>query len=201
MALPDVEKAAFRTQARRQRLAISMARRDAASRAACEYLIGSDLWSAISSIALYAAYGSEINPGLLEQQAIEDGKKVYYPRVLGDALEFAESTLVQLKVGYASILEPITPAVTLSSIDLIIVPGLSFGPKGQRLGSGRGFYDRTLNDNVLCVGMAYSEQINTAVPTMPHDVRMKGILTDEGFILSPPTLKLPTPSDEEQDED
>jgi len=185
MALPDVEKAAFRTQARNQRVAITKQDRKVASELACQHLIDSNLWNTITSIALYAAYGSEIDPLQIERQAVKNGKRIFYPRVTGDKLEFAESNHRDLTKGFAAILEPTGPPVALSKIDLVIVPGLAFGPQGQRLGSGRGFYDRTLNSDVLTIGIAFHQQISSQVPTLPHDVRMKGILTDEGFTLQP----------------
>ena len=187
MALPDVEKAAFRTQARNRRVAIAKDKRRVASRLACDHLMNSPLWHSVSSLALYAAYGSEIDPGYLESNAIKAGKRIYYPRVIEDKLEFVESRLENLVEGFATILEPKGPPVAIESIELIIVPGLAFGPQGQRLGSGRGFYDRTLHEDTLTVGIAFHEQISDRVPTLPHDVRMKGVLTNEGFTLEPST--------------
>ncbi|MEE2901609.1 MAG: 5-formyltetrahydrofolate cyclo-ligase [Myxococcota bacterium] len=185
MAQPDVEKAAFRTHARNQRVAISKEQRKVASELACKHLMRSNLWASISSIALYAAYGSEIDPLPLEQEATSSGKRIFYPRVTGDKLEFAESNYSDLTKGFAAIFEPTGPPVALRDIDLVIVPGLAFGPQGQRLGSGRGFYDRSLNGDVLTIGMAFHQQISSQVPTLPHDVRMQGILTDKGFTLEP----------------
>ena len=71
------------------------------------------------------------------------------------------------------------------SPDLVIVPGLAFDSRGARLGRGRGFYDRWLNENpaVKALGVCFKCQIVESVPTEPHDARVHAILTEEGFIL------------------
>ena len=185
MTTPDVEKAAFRTISRNKRLSLSSQRCSAASLLASQHITATDWWQMIETIALYAAYGSEMDPASIEQFALSTGKTVFYPRVQGEVLEFAQGTLADMNAGFAGILEPSGPAVSIESIDVVIVPGLAFDASGQRLGSGRGFYDRTLPKNSRSIGFAYAEQIVQHVPTNPHDRRMDAVLTDEGFVLKP----------------
>lgn len=70
--------------------------------------------------------------------------------------------------------------------DFVFVPLLAFTPKGQRLGYGGGFYDRTLaklraEGEVFACGVAYAGQEVSALPTDDHDERLDGILTETGF--------------------
>ena len=67
----------------------------------------------------------------------------------------------------------------LEAIDLIIVPGVAFDRDGNRLGRGRGFYDRMLKStpNALKVGLAFDFQMLDKVPTEPFDVKMDFVIS------------------------
>ena len=71
--------------------------------------------------------------------------------------------------------------VPVSMIDLLVVPGLGFDVKGNRLGRGRGFYDRFLAKpdfvGTICA-LSLEEQVVEAVPTDTHDIRVNMIVTD-----------------------
>jgi 5-formyltetrahydrofolate cyclo-ligase len=69
---------------------------------------------------------------------------------------------------------------------LILVPLLAFTAKGDRLGYGGGYYDRTLaslrrQDDIFACGVAYAAQEVASLPTDDHDERLDGILTEDGF--------------------
>lgn len=68
----------------------------------------------------------------------------------------------------------------LDAVDLIAVPGVAFDRTGNRMGRGRGFYDRLLKStpHAVKIGLAYDFQIIDTVPTEPHDVRMNMVITD-----------------------
>ena len=65
-------------------------------------------------------------------------------------------------------------------IDLIFVPGIAFDISGNRLGMGKGYYDRYLNKarNILKIGVAFKEQIVNTVPTERHDIQMDMVIFD-----------------------
>ena len=63
--------------------------------------------------------------------------------------------------------------------DLIIVPGVAFSKKGERLGYGGGFYDRFLEHHkVYTIGVAYDFQIMNSLPTEEHDRKLNEIITN-----------------------
>jgi 5-formyltetrahydrofolate cyclo-ligase len=76
---------------------------------------------------------------------------------------------------------PSAQEISVSEIDLVIVPGVAFDVHQRRLGRGGGFYDRFLlgrpDVHALCVGVAFDLQIVPDVPALQHDVRMDVILT------------------------
>lgn len=70
--------------------------------------------------------------------------------------------------------------IPLTKLDLILVPGIAFDLRGNRLGRGKGFYDRLLeNFNGLKIGVAFEEQIVDEIHVQSHDVKMNFILTPE----------------------
>ena len=68
--------------------------------------------------------------------------------------------------------------------DICIIPGLAFSKEGQRLGRGKGYYDRYLEGfSGVKVGIAYSEQLENEVPCEEHDELLDGVVTDQGLYL------------------
>ncbi|MSU36110.1 MAG: 5-formyltetrahydrofolate cyclo-ligase [Pedosphaera sp.] len=85
-----------------------------------------------------------------------------------------------LREGPFGIMEP-APDCSLvppEALDFCLVPGLGFDSCGQRLGRGRGFFDRLLATvrGVTC-GAGYDEQMVSRVPIEPHDVQLNLVLT------------------------
>ena len=66
----------------------------------------------------------------------------------------------------------------LASIDLAVIPGMAFTPQGDRLGRGKGFYDRLLPQlHCPLIGLAFPFQILPSIPTEVHDIRMTEVIT------------------------
>lgn len=67
------------------------------------------------------------------------------------------------------------------SIDLIIVPGVAFDRHNNRMGRGRGFYDRLLKTtpNAYKIGIAFDFQLFDEIPTEPFDVPMNTVISEK----------------------
>lgn len=64
--------------------------------------------------------------------------------------------------------------------DLLIIPGLAFGRNGERLGRGKGYYDRYLNQfQGLKIGVCFEDQIMERVPMEEFDQSMDYIITNK----------------------
>ena len=108
-------------------------------------------------------------------------KNIFLPRVCGDDLEILPFAPGDggIRDGAYGIKEPqgenpVPPA----EIDLIIVPAMAFDPCGNRLGRGKGFYDRLLRQtHATCIGVAFDFQLLDALPTDSHDIKMDYIFT------------------------
>ena len=111
-----------------------------------------------------------------------DRKKFYLPRVNGVNLEILPYNESRLELGSFHIEEPTgNDTVDVSDIELIVVPAVAYDLKGNRLGRGKGFYDRLLsNTKATKIGIAYEFQIVDDIPTEPHDVAMDIIISPSG---------------------
>jgi 5-formyltetrahydrofolate cyclo-ligase len=141
-------------------------------------------FQAAENILFYASLPREVDTLELIDQAFESGKSVFLPKIQGDTIEIgrAESweDLIEDKMG---ILEPRFALEKGHEIqmDVILVPGLAFDHEGNRLGYGKGHYDRLLKSlSGLKIGLAFKEQILDELPHAAHDVPMDIIITDEG---------------------
>ncbi|MGM9859661.1 MAG: 5-formyltetrahydrofolate cyclo-ligase [Muribaculaceae bacterium] len=112
-------------------------------------------------------------------------KNLFLPRVNGDELDILPYDPSRLFHGAYNIVEPTGDAlVDVADIDLIIVPGVAFDRAGNRLGRGKGFYDRLLrNSRAVKVGVAYKCQIVESIPTDEFDIPMDIIVADNELII------------------
>jgi 5-formyltetrahydrofolate cyclo-ligase len=187
----------LRQRMRELRLALSaedVARAGAAAAGHFHQVPGAD---SAATVALFAAMRNEIDTVPLAAQLRARGARICYPRVLpGRRLSFHETLEAGLVASNIGIPEPAAdaPALPLTEIDLFVVPGLAFDPRGARLGWGRGYYDNTLAaaPQALRVGLCHAFQIIADVPAHGGDVRMDWLLTEQGARPTgarPPTLR------------
>ncbi|MBR3985657.1 MAG: 5-formyltetrahydrofolate cyclo-ligase [Bacteroidales bacterium] len=111
-------------------------------------------------------------------------KTLLLPCVDGDDLRLRQYTGPEcLKEGEQfGIGEPTGPEYTdLNSVQMIIVPGVAFDRHNNRMGRGRGFYDRLLKStpNAYKVGVAFNFQMVELVPTEEFDVPMNAVITEK----------------------
>ena len=137
----------------------------------------------------YVDARSEVRTKTLIQKLLAGDKTVVIPYCDGDDLiPWQLTDWDELTVGAFGILEPRSELRTIRQrniepreIDLVCVPGLGFDQVGNRLGSGRGYYDRLLprlRSDAIKVGLAYECQIVPQLSTEPHDVPMDLVITE-----------------------
>lgn len=113
-------------------------------------------------------------------------KRFYLPRVNGVNLDILPYEQSRLELGSFHIEEPTgDDLVDPSIIELIIAPGVAFDTKGNRLGRGKGYYDRLLaTTNATKIGVAYHFQMVDDIPAEPHDVPMDIVITDRAVYVT-----------------
>lgn len=142
------------------------------------------------AVALYRALAGEIPTERIRRAYLSAGSRLYYPRVAGKGtLAFYPHREGDgWETGPYGILEPSVPAGVeplLSGWDIVVVPGLAFDRRGNRLGRGFGYYDRflgSLPESVLRVGIACESQLIPEVPVDAWDVPVHALVTEDGVI-------------------
>jgi len=140
------------------------------------------------SVAVYLPIGSEVDSRPLIRKLEQAGAKLALPCVLdtGDMVFRLYRRGDPLEARPFGLLEP-NPEVPEVSPTLIIAPLLAFDRAGNRLGYGKGHYDRALSrlredGRVFVCGLAFQGQEVEAVPAEDHDIPLDWVMTERGSI-------------------
>lgn len=129
-------------------------------------------------IMLYSSLPDEVQTqAFIEKWRLH--KRIILPTVVGDDIipvELAANT--GFAVGDFNIMEPQNEAYT-GDFDLIVVPGVAFDRQGNRLGRGKGYYDRFLcqHRSVKKIGICFDFQLVDNVPVEENDIPMDEIIS------------------------
>ena len=113
-------------------------------------------------------------------------KIVLAPKIFGEALIPCElSPTTNFVKGQYNVLEPVEENFfPTSKIDIIFVPGLAFTENGDRIGFGKGYFDRFLaKTTAYKVGLCFDEFITKKLPTDEYDIKMDAVITDKRVIV------------------
>lgn len=158
--------------------------------------LGLAQYRAADAVALYSSIGNEVATREILNDSLQSGKSVYYPRIEPDkALALIRVFSARdFKPGPLGILEP-TGEVRLDASMLrrlvVFVPGIAFDAQGNRLGHGKGYYDRLLerlSAGATLVALAYELQVVEAVPSETWDQKVHVIVTERRIIDCATTL-------------
>ena len=184
----------LRQHIREKRTALGPAGQAMASSALEKNLRSLQLTKGARHVALYLANDGEIDPGGFMHWAFTQAKHCYLPVLheLDDRpMKFAEITPdSRFKPNRFGIPEPMVADHELleaSQLDLILLPLVAFDLKGNRIGMGGGFYDRTLaftrdrpyDQRPKLIGLAHAFQYHDGITPSPWDIPLDGIATDE----------------------
>lgn len=112
-------------------------------------------------------------------------KRFYLPRVNGLNLEILPYSKSRFHLGAFNIEEPDGDDTTdMSQIDMVVVPAVAYDRRGNRVGRGKGYYDRLLNNTrAIKIGVAYDFQlVDEDIDADPHDVAVDYVITERGII-------------------
>ncbi len=145
------------------------------------------------TVLFYVDVRSEVRTRHSLPEALKSGKTIVIPwctETVELAL-FRLESMDELTVGMYKILEP-KPELRLlpekqvdpQSIDLVMVPGVAFDRRGARMGHGKGYYDKLLENvrqDTPLVALAFECQLFPEIPVAPHDVFMHKIITEKAI--------------------
>lgn len=115
----------------------------------------------------------------------ESDKKFYLPVTYKENIAFrAYTSTTELVKSNFGVLEPVGEDITnYSFVDLIIVPGVAFDRKKNRVGYGKGYYDRFLSSTKAPkVGICFDFQLLDNVPFDEHDTKMDYLISENDLI-------------------
>ena len=122
-------------------------------------------------VATYLSYPSEPDTTLFIKALLDQGIQVLVPETLDEGLlrwhDFVDGQVLEIK-----------------SADLLFVPALAVDRKGNRLGRGKGYFDRELSalEGVPVFAVVFDSEILEHVPTEDHDRRVDGVVTQEQIL-------------------
>jgi len=175
-----MDKKELRRQIREQKRAMTVEQIEEASRRLGELFINTPQYKDAKTIYGYLPYNQEVRTVPMLEQAMRDGKRVAVPKCYGDEMKFIYmDDLSKVELGYANIPEPIEDGpVAEDKTALVLMPGLAFTEKGDRMGYGGGFYDKFLaaEPDHPTVALCYTFQMVETLPTAEYDIPVDCVL-------------------------
>lgn len=188
---PQNDKAELRKTAKARLAALPPEAFAAAGAAAALHLPLIPNWDSFRSALAFFPMKDEIDTRPVMETILAAGKSLFAPRIEGE-------TLVFYRIGRGSLTGPrgyrepeANPALALGQEDfpvLVLSPGLAFDRSLNRLGRGRGYYDRFFASldikgrRYTSLGLCMDCQLADQVPAGPQDRRMDALLTESGII-------------------
>lgn len=165
---------------------LSKQEREKASLLLTERILGHQWFYRAEQILCFVSYGSEISTRGILEEALKAGKKVYVPKVLSgkkhpEMCFYRITGLTELETGYRGIPEPAGDSEEYvysqeeAERTLLLMPGVAFDRYRNRIGYGKGFYDRFLEDKPRlqqrAIAVGYRCQMTDTLPAEKTDIR------------------------------
>lgn len=189
-------KSSLRQEFRLRRQQLPSAYRQAAASAASKFFVEQLFFKQSQHIACYLPFQDEFDSVPLIETIWQAKKQCYLPILAPLAKNFLCFVRYQhgdaLKANRYGILEPLdcSEQALLGQLGLIIAPLIAFDALGNRLGTGGGYYDRSLAADVclprkrpLFIGLGYAIQQAPILPADEWDVPLDGVLTENGYLM------------------
>jgi len=181
-------KEKFRKEIKEKRRKHSKEEQRKKSKEIKEKLFGLKEYRDAKTVLFYVSYNGEVFTHDIIKEALKV-KKVIVPISNKEDNTLSLSILESwddLELGSYGILEPKKDRIkeiSIDDIDLIIVPGVGFDLNGNRMGHGKGYYDKLLEKTkATSIGLAFEFQIIEKIPTEPHDISLDKIVTESRVI-------------------
>ena len=147
-------------------------------------------YTSCSQLFCYVSFNQEVITTDIITMALSQGKKVAVPKIVGDEMKFFFiESFDELEPGVLGIMEPITEKEAIpvdTEQNLVIVPGIAFDTSRNRIGYGKGYYDRfftkQIGNKMHKIALAYNFQILEQLPVDDYDVKVDQIITESGII-------------------
>lgn len=184
-AIQEMDKRSIRKAVLQIRDALDEEERKRSSILLTERILGHQWFYRAEYFLCFVSFGSEISTREILQEALRRGKRVYVPKVTDEKTAemrfYRIASVGELHVGYRGIPEPVGDTAEYeytaerAEHTLMLVPGVAFDPFRNRLGYGRGFYDRFLADKevlrLYTIAVGYMCQMVEELPVAGTDIK------------------------------
>jgi 5-formyltetrahydrofolate cyclo-ligase len=191
----DYSRNALRQIFREKRNALTPHQQILAAKGALSQAINHNLFINCKRVGIYLTNEGELNTQPIIEYLWEQGVNVFLPVLHPFSngylvfLQYTPST--KMKPNVYGILEPlldVTKLCPIAQLDMILAPLVAFDEKGNRMGMGGGFYDRTIKHiankdsmdairKTRLIGLAHDVQHTLSLPTQVWDIPLPAILT------------------------
>ena len=151
----------------------------------CRHLLESELFFRTQCIYAYYPLGNEVDICPVVEEAWKYGKQVAFPKVFGETMRFFEvKSFDRLSPGTFGVMEPEEKHPVDWKNPLVLTPGVAFDRNGNRMGYGKGYYDRYFGSRqgAVMLGIAYEAQIAEKIPVGEYDRTLDGLVTENGVL-------------------
>jgi 5-formyltetrahydrofolate cyclo-ligase len=137
------------------------------------------------NVLLYHSLPDELSTRAFIESMADCGKRFFLPRVNGLDLEILTYDKSRMHLGAFCIEEPDgDDTVDISQIDLVIVPAVAYDRRGNRVGRGKGYYDRLLSRaRAVTIGVCYDFQLFDEIDSEEHDIPVHFVVADGAGII------------------
>lgn len=147
-----------------------------------------DLFQRANNVSIYMSFNNEVTTPFMIDQSMEIGKKIFLPKIIKENVYlniYKKNDF--LEKGAYGIYEPESAPMNddfVYEIDLWLIPGVVFDLFGNRIGFGKGYYDKLLQKTDMSkrVGLCYDFQVVDKIPVSEWDQKMGWIITESKII-------------------
>lgn len=188
----QVAKVALRKSMQKKLTALSQEEKKLQSENVITKLFALPLLQKSKRISVYLSTEDEISTEPILKYIFENKKSCFVPRYSRNDMEMVKLNsmkdwealpLTKWNIKQPDLSDIRENALEGGGLDLVIVPGVAFTSKGDRLGHGKGFYDTFLTSlekrqryAPITVALAFKEQVLNEIPLQQHDVKIDLIL-------------------------
>lgn len=141
-----------------------------------------------NSVLVYNDFKNEVRTNLIIKYLTDNRREVYLPKcdIANKTFKPVRLSVENMVVNKYGIYEPAYEIEPCSPIECVIVPGVAFDTKGNRIGFGAGYYDKFFAENpfVYKIGLCYEFQLSDELDADIHDVAVDAIVTEDRMILT-----------------
>ena len=189
-----IDKNNLRNKFRKLRKNLSLEEREEKSKKIAQRLFTLPEFKEAKVVMFYFSFEGEVVTEEMINAALNMGKKIVLPVIVDrqgemEVFQVSKTYKKQLKKGIFGIMEIKKPSIkkfNKNNIEMVVIPGIVFDSRRQRIGFGYGYYDRflkKLRKEVSRVGLAYEFQVIDKIPfNRKHDINMNLVITEKRVI-------------------